>query len=500
MADAELDDQNASGDDATAIADQKVINEEYKIWKKNVPFLYDMLYARALKWPTLTAQWFPDVKELDGKQEHRLLIGTNTSGQEQNTLQIAKVQIPDLSKIDIKQWSEQSNEIGGHGSGSGKDKFGWDVCHEILHPGEINKARYMPQNPDIIATWSPEDGVLVWDRTKHPMRPKDSTIRPELKLPEHKSEGFGLSWNALTQGQLATASEDGTVKLWDVNSKVSDDNVLQSLSTWTHHSGVVNDVQHHPQHHAWFATASDDLSFAICDPRKSDGREALMKKVAHTDAVNCVAIHPKWEYIVATGSADKNIAIWDLRCLDKKVHGIEAHADAVIQLSWHPQEPAILTSGSYDRRINMYDLSRVGEEQSEEEAEEGPPELLFMHGGFTNRVTEFDWNPNKPWVMLAAGEDNQLQIVRPGRALVNVPPKKTDQLKRQLKRQLNRQLKRQLNRQLKRQLKRRLKQQLKQQLKDQLKRQLKKSLNKRQLKDRLKGQLEDRLKNPSKAK
>lgn len=100
-----------------------------------------------------------------------------------------------------------------------------------------------------------------------------------------------------------------------------------------------------------------------------------MKKEAHTDAVNCVAIHPKWEYIVATGSADKNIAIWDLRCLDKKVHGIEAHQDAVIQLSWHPQEPAILTSGSYDRRINMYDLSRVGEEQSEEEAEEGPPEL-----------------------------------------------------------------------------------------------------------------------------
>jgi histone-binding protein RBBP4 len=28
-----------------AIAEQKVINEEYKIWKKNVPFLYDMLYA-----------------------------------------------------------------------------------------------------------------------------------------------------------------------------------------------------------------------------------------------------------------------------------------------------------------------------------------------------------------------------------------------------------------------------------------------------------------------
>lgn len=47
-----------------------------------------------------------------------------------------------------------------------------------------------------------------------------------------------------------------------------------------------------------------------------------------------------------------------------------------------------------------------------------------MHGGFTNRVTEFDWNKNNPWVMLAAGEDNQLQVIRPARALVNEPPKK----------------------------------------------------------------------------
>jgi hypothetical protein len=25
----------------------KIVNEEYKIWKKNTPFLYDMLYAYA---------------------------------------------------------------------------------------------------------------------------------------------------------------------------------------------------------------------------------------------------------------------------------------------------------------------------------------------------------------------------------------------------------------------------------------------------------------------
>jgi hypothetical protein len=42
--------------------EQKIINEEYKIWKKNSVFLYDLVYGRALEWPSLTSQWFPDKK------------------------------------------------------------------------------------------------------------------------------------------------------------------------------------------------------------------------------------------------------------------------------------------------------------------------------------------------------------------------------------------------------------------------------------------------------
>ena len=39
---------------------EKIINEEYKTWKKNAPFLYDMMLSNALEWPTLTTQWLPD--------------------------------------------------------------------------------------------------------------------------------------------------------------------------------------------------------------------------------------------------------------------------------------------------------------------------------------------------------------------------------------------------------------------------------------------------------
>ncbi|KAJ9500205.1 Histone acetyltransferase type B subunit 2 [Exophiala xenobiotica] len=59
------DDENMSEElnNEDAETEQKVINEEYKTWKKNAPFLYDMILSTALDWPTLTTQWMPDVIE-----------------------------------------------------------------------------------------------------------------------------------------------------------------------------------------------------------------------------------------------------------------------------------------------------------------------------------------------------------------------------------------------------------------------------------------------------
>lgn len=33
---------------------------DHLVWKKNSPFLYDLVVTHALEWPTLTCQWFPD--------------------------------------------------------------------------------------------------------------------------------------------------------------------------------------------------------------------------------------------------------------------------------------------------------------------------------------------------------------------------------------------------------------------------------------------------------
>jgi histone-binding protein RBBP4 len=69
--------------------------------------------------------------------------------------------------------------------------------------------------------------------------------------------------------------------------------------------------------------------------------------------------------------------------------------------------------------LNVWDLSRIGEEQTPEDADDGPPELLFVHGGHTNKISDFSWNPNDPWVVCSVAEDNICQVWQMARNIYN---------------------------------------------------------------------------------
>jgi WD40 repeat protein len=124
---------------------------------------------------------------------------------------------------------------------------------------------------------------------------------------------------------------------------------------------------------------SDDITLQIIDTRMPDNnRSAASATGQHRDAINALAFNPAAETVLATGSADKTIGLWDLRNLNTKLHTLENHTDSVTSISWHPFEEAVLASASYDRKIMFWDLSRAGEEQSPEDAQDGPPELYVI--------------------------------------------------------------------------------------------------------------------------
>lgn len=106
-----------------------------------------------------------------------------------------------------------------------------------------------------------------------------------------------------------------------------------------------------------------------------------------------------------------------MRNLGLRLHTFESHTEDVLQLSWSPTAPTIFASASGDRRINIWDVSRIGLEQTPEDQEDGPPELMFIHGGHTSRPTDLSWNLNQEWTLATAAEDNLLHVFRPSKTL-----------------------------------------------------------------------------------
>ncbi|GMP69682.1 hypothetical protein CsSME_00028852 [Camellia sinensis var. sinensis] len=99
--------------------EERLVNEEYKIWKKNTPFLYDLVITHALEWPSLTDY-----------SVQKMILGTHTSENEPNYLMLAQVQLP-LEDVenDARHYDDDRSDFGGFGCANGKID---DLLYELM--------------------------------------------------------------------------------------------------------------------------------------------------------------------------------------------------------------------------------------------------------------------------------------------------------------------------------------------------------------------------------
>jgi histone-binding protein RBBP4 len=281
----------------------------------------------------------------------------------------------------------------------------------------------MPQNHFIVASRGPSSDLYIWDVSKHPSFPTEqSYFSPQATCAGHEKEGYAMSWSKHSAGKLLSGSEDATVRLWDINvamsssawkgNNISDSVRIRPLITLSQngHTDTVEDVDWHPVDHELVISVGDDKRICLWDIRDGTKPTHNLSENTHTSDINCVAFNPVNVNLFATGSADTTIGIWDIRNLSKKLCTLQNHNDQVFKVEWAPFNESILGSCSADRRVTLWDLSRIGQEQSQEDAEDGPPELLFVHGGHTSKVSDFSWNANDQWTIASVSEDNVLQV------------------------------------------------------------------------------------------
>ena len=249
--------------------------------------------------------------------------------------------------------------------------------------------------------------MFVFDYSKHKSTPDDTVCRPQHRCLGHTEQGYGLAWSPLTTGRLLSGSDDATVCMWDVAEAGLE---VQALQIKRGHTAVVEDVAWHNHHAHLFASVGDDKQLLVWDARDSSDAPSKRVEQAHKGDINCVTFNPFSEFLLATGSTDATVALWDRRNMKQKMHSFEGHKGGVYQLDWAPFSETILASCSSDRRVHVWDVSRIGQEQTPEDAEDGPPELLFIHSGHTAKVSDFQWNRNEEWAAATVSEDNILQI------------------------------------------------------------------------------------------
>ncbi|WP_414574265.1 WD40 repeat domain-containing protein, partial [Nostoc sp. CCY 9925] len=181
--------------------------------------------------------------------------------------------------------------------------------------------------------------------------------------------------------QLASASWDNTIKLWDISSG-------KLLQTLTGHSDTVNSVAYSPNGHQ-LASASWDNTIKLWDI--SSGK-LLQTLTGHSDTVNSVAYSPNGQQL-ASASADNTIKIWDISS-GKLLQTLTDHSDTVNSVTYSPNGQQ-LASASGDKTIKIWDISSG--------------KLLQTLTGHTSAVISVAYSPNGQ--QLASGSwDNTIKI------------------------------------------------------------------------------------------
>lgn len=372
------------------------IEQEYDLWKSNVPLMYDFVSETKLTWPSLTIQWLPD-NGSTSPQKQDLLLGTHTSGEEDNYLKIASVELPKeiaLSSVEDDEHNELSTE---------NVKSNIRITKKFKHDLEITRARYMPQQNNIVATINGEGTLYIYDTNQ-------SSKQTPTRLSYHKENGYGLSFNPNDKGKLLSGSDDHSIALWDVS--MSTEPVL----SWENaHNDIINDCKWHNFEPSIFGSVSEDSTLQIQDLRilegsSNDNNDSIVMKLKAPQPFNTIAFSKYSSNLFAAAGTDSNIYLYDMRDTSVPLHTMCAHTDAVTSLDFYGQQDGIIVSAGADRRVIVWDIMEIGNEQVRDDAEDAMPEVLMIHAGHKSAINDISINENIPWLMASAEEENTVQI------------------------------------------------------------------------------------------
>jgi WD40 repeat protein/predicted Ser/Thr protein kinase len=192
----------------------------------------------------------------------------------------------------------------------------------------IVEVRRKPAIGAAIAAAEPEPRALIV-QLRATLRGHTADVRSVAVAPQGKT--------------LATASFDGTVKLWDMASR-------KELATLRGHTGRINCVVFSSDAETLASAGLEDNVVKLWDAATA---KELSTLEGHTGPVYCATFAPDGS-TVASASADGTVKVWDV-AKGTELATLEGHEREVEVVAFSP-DGKLLASGSWDGTVKFWDV------------------------------------------------------------------------------------------------------------------------------------------------
>ncbi|CAH1761751.1 4492_t:CDS:10 [Entrophospora sp. SA101] len=195
-----------------------------------------------------------------------------------------------------------------------------------------------------IATAASNGSIVIWDI-------ENGRSKIDQKIDDHKRAVNRICFSPLQGSSLLSASQDCTMKLWDLR------DLERAMNTFQGRCEGVRDVQFNSMNQYEFAAAFDNGTIQKWDIRKPVVH--LRKYNAHIGSVLSI----DWSFdgrIIASGGRDKIIRIWDMNSESRKPKDTIYTMSGISYIRWRPNYPNEIASCSSltDVRVFVWNVKR----------------------------------------------------------------------------------------------------------------------------------------------
>ncbi|KAH8058609.1 hypothetical protein JL722_5829 [Aureococcus anophagefferens] len=392
-----VEDEAMGGDDEemdedavrAAVAADGREQEKHLSWdpRKNVegegdlecdPRAYKMLHRLGSDWPCLSFDLVPDGGG-GGRTRfpHDLLAATGTQAGPGEANKLTFLKLEGLGRMEVED-SDASDDD------DDDDEARPATAEHVAfaHPGVARRVACSKPSPGLVATWSDDATVRLWDArddgarsSRRASRAAATTAASPCSTPRSTAAAPRRRWACPAPSDAAFSPTEPTVLM---------------------------------------ACGAASAALRVFDARHGD-RPMLALDGAHgADDVNAMSWNGAVAYLVATGGDDGVARVWDLRAFGKDAKPVglfDYHKGGhVCSVAWDPHDEsalAVCAAGAADA-VSLWDLSV--EDDTPPGIPSGasefgvPPQLMFVHQGLRD-PKEVKYHPQIPGLCMTTALD-----------------------------------------------------------------------------------------------